>query len=175
MERENHENLWAWVVIPKRNVLGPSRCFCSVWIRSGLPQYERRVWKVRLSFYRYGLCPKRIPRSVQTVFCEVSAPPTDNKLAALNSAVWSGGTFIYVPKGVKVDVPFNLLPYQQQRKYRSVWAHVDYCGWGSKCPLCYVQRRPTKQPPCSDCWDLCLGWCLYALSNDYPKLVWQCL
>ena len=34
-------------------------------------------------------------------------PPTDNKLAALNSAVWSGGTFIYVPKGVKVDIPLQ--------------------------------------------------------------------
>lgn len=34
-------------------------------------------------------------------------PPTDNKLAALNSAVWSGGTFIYVPKGVTVDVPLQ--------------------------------------------------------------------
>ena len=34
-------------------------------------------------------------------------PPTDNKLAALNSAVWSGGTFIYVPKGVRVDVPLQ--------------------------------------------------------------------
>jgi Fe-S cluster assembly scaffold protein SufB len=29
-------------------------------------------------------------------------PYTDNKYAALNSAVWSGGSFIYVPKGVKV-------------------------------------------------------------------------
>ena len=29
-------------------------------------------------------------------------PPTDNKYAALNSCVWSGGSFIYVPKGVKV-------------------------------------------------------------------------
>ena len=34
-------------------------------------------------------------------------PPTDNKLAALNSAFWSGGTFIYVPKGVKVDIPLQ--------------------------------------------------------------------
>src|SRR3972149_6427021 len=29
-------------------------------------------------------------------------PPADNKLAALNSAVWSGGSFIYIPPGVKV-------------------------------------------------------------------------
>jgi Fe-S cluster assembly protein SufB len=34
-------------------------------------------------------------------------PPSDNKFAALNSAVWSGGSFIYVPKGVKVDLPLQ--------------------------------------------------------------------
>ena len=34
-------------------------------------------------------------------------PPTDNKFAALNSAVWSGGSFIYVPKGVKVAFPLQ--------------------------------------------------------------------
>ncbi|MEE8807683.1 MAG: Fe-S cluster assembly protein SufB [Lactimicrobium sp.] len=34
-------------------------------------------------------------------------PPTDNKLAALNSAVWSGGSFIYVPKGVKLEKPLQ--------------------------------------------------------------------
>lgn len=34
-------------------------------------------------------------------------PPGDNKFAALNSAVWSGGSFIYVPKGVKVDMPLQ--------------------------------------------------------------------
>src|SRR5690606_10300973 len=32
-------------------------------------------------------------------------PPNDNKFAALNSAVWSGGSFIYVPPGVHVDQP----------------------------------------------------------------------
>jgi Fe-S cluster assembly protein SufB len=34
-------------------------------------------------------------------------PPSDNKFAALNSAVWSGGSFIYVPKGVKCEVPLQ--------------------------------------------------------------------
>ena len=34
-------------------------------------------------------------------------PVEDNKFAALNSAVWSGGSFIYVPKGVKVDLPLQ--------------------------------------------------------------------
>ena len=34
-------------------------------------------------------------------------PPADNKFSALNSAVWSGGSFIYVPKGVRVDIPLQ--------------------------------------------------------------------
>lgn len=34
-------------------------------------------------------------------------PIEDNKFAALNSAVWSGGSFIYLPKGVKVDLPLQ--------------------------------------------------------------------
>jgi Fe-S cluster assembly protein SufB len=34
-------------------------------------------------------------------------PSTDNKFAALNSAVWSGGSFIYVPKGVKIEFPLQ--------------------------------------------------------------------
>ena len=34
-------------------------------------------------------------------------PPTDNKFAALNSAVWSGGSFIYVPPGVNVEFPLQ--------------------------------------------------------------------
>src|SRR6059036_1810775 len=34
-------------------------------------------------------------------------PPADNKFSALNTAVWSGGSFIYVPKGVRVEVPLQ--------------------------------------------------------------------
>ena len=34
-------------------------------------------------------------------------PPTDHKFAALHGAVWSGGSFVYVPKGVKVKIPLQ--------------------------------------------------------------------
>jgi Fe-S cluster assembly protein SufB len=34
-------------------------------------------------------------------------PPADNKFAALNSAVWSGGSFVYIPKNVKIDIPLQ--------------------------------------------------------------------
>jgi Fe-S cluster assembly protein SufB len=49
---------------------------------------------------------KKYPQLFKEYFSK-AVPPADNKLAALNSAVWSGGSFIYVPKGVKVDIPLQ--------------------------------------------------------------------
>lgn len=49
---------------------------------------------------------KEYPDLFKQYFAKL-VPPTDNKLVSLNSAVWSGGTFIYVPKGVKVDIPLQ--------------------------------------------------------------------
>jgi Fe-S cluster assembly protein SufB len=46
------------------------------------------------------------PEIVRKYFGTV-IPPGDNKFAALNSAVWSGGSFIYVPPGVHVDMPLQ--------------------------------------------------------------------
>ncbi len=46
------------------------------------------------------------PELFQEYFATV-IPVGDNKFAALNTAVWSGGSFIYVPKGVKVDIPLQ--------------------------------------------------------------------
>jgi Fe-S cluster assembly protein SufB len=47
---------------------------------------------------------KQFPEIVQQYFGSV-VPYSDNKFAALNTAVWSGGSFIYVPKGVHVEMP----------------------------------------------------------------------
>ncbi|HID24010.1 MAG TPA: Fe-S cluster assembly protein SufB, partial [Planctomycetaceae bacterium] len=49
---------------------------------------------------------QRCPELVQEYFGTI-VPPTDNKFAALNSAVWSGGSFIYVPPGVTVEYPLQ--------------------------------------------------------------------
>jgi Fe-S cluster assembly protein SufB len=46
------------------------------------------------------------PEIVKKWFATI-IPPEDNKFAALNSAVWSGGSFVYVPKGVTVEVPLQ--------------------------------------------------------------------
>ena len=47
---------------------------------------------------------REYPELVKKWFCSV-VPLTDNKFSALNTAVWSGGSFIYVPKGVHVEMP----------------------------------------------------------------------
>ena len=49
---------------------------------------------------------KQYPEYFHKYFGKV-IPPEDNKFAALNSAVWSGGSFIIVPKGVKVGIPLQ--------------------------------------------------------------------
>ncbi len=49
---------------------------------------------------------KKYPDMFREYFGTV-IPIEDNKFAALNSAVWSGGSFVYVPKGVKVDLPLQ--------------------------------------------------------------------
>ncbi|HLC80061.1 MAG TPA: Fe-S cluster assembly protein SufB [archaeon] len=49
---------------------------------------------------------KQYPEIVKEHFGKI-IPLNDNKFASLNSAVWSGGSFVYVPKNVKVDIPLQ--------------------------------------------------------------------
>jgi len=59
-------------------------------------------------------------------------PPTDNKFAALNSAVWSGGSFIYVPKGVKVEMPLQAyfrINAQNMGQFERTLIIVDEGAW----------------------------------------------
>ncbi len=78
-------------------------------------QYESEVvyHSIKKEFEKLGIvfldmdsALKEYPELVKKYFGTV-IPYTDNKFAALNSAVWSGGSFIYVPKGVKVDTPLQ--------------------------------------------------------------------
>ena len=78
-------------------------------------QYESEVvyHNIKEDFEKMGIifmstddAVQKYPELVKEYFGKL-IPPEDNKMAALNSAVWSGGTFIYVPKGVKTDVPIQ--------------------------------------------------------------------
>ena len=55
---------------------------------------------------------KKYPELFKKWFGKV-IPYTDNKYAALNTACWSGGSFVYVPKGVKVEIPLQAYFYIQ--------------------------------------------------------------
>ncbi len=78
-------------------------------------QYESEVvyhslkdeWtKLGVVFLDTDTAIRQHPDLVREYFGTV-IPPADNKFTALNSAVWSGGSFIYVPAGVRVEIPLQ--------------------------------------------------------------------
>ncbi len=50
---------------------------------------------------------QRHPELVEEYFMTKCVPPSDNKFAALHGAIWSGGSFVYVPEGVTVEMPIQ--------------------------------------------------------------------
>lgn len=50
---------------------------------------------------------KKYPELIKEYFMTRCVPIGDHKFAALHASVWSGGTFIHIPKGVKVDIPLQ--------------------------------------------------------------------
>ena len=62
--------------------------------------------KIGVVFMGTDQALKEYPEIFRQYFGTV-VPPEDNKFAALNSAVWSGGSFVYVPKGVEVPLPLQ--------------------------------------------------------------------
>src|SRR5579883_3076611 len=95
--------------------------------RLGIPQAERKYLagvtaqyeseavyhKVREDLEKLGViftdmdtALRLYPDIVREHFGTV-VPPSDNKFASLNSAVWSGGSFVYVPEGVHVEIPLQ--------------------------------------------------------------------
>ncbi|MDQ3318930.1 MAG: Fe-S cluster assembly protein SufB [Actinomycetota bacterium] len=94
----------------------------------GIPQAEREhlagvvgVWrqepvyeglkeeysKLGIIFCSMESAIRDYPELVEPYFMTKCVPPQDNKFSALHGAVWSGGAFLYVPKGVKVDLPLQ--------------------------------------------------------------------
>jgi Fe-S cluster assembly protein SufB len=97
------------------------------WDKLGIPEAERKylagvtaqyesevvyhrnreeLAKLGVLFTDMDSALREYPDIVKQYFGTV-IPPNDNKFAALNSAVWSGGSFIYVPPGVKLDMPLQ--------------------------------------------------------------------
>ncbi len=67
----------------------------------------RKKWRQQgVLFLDTGTALHEYPEIFKRYFATV-IPAHDNKFAALNSAVWSGGSFVYVPKGVHIDMPLQ--------------------------------------------------------------------
>src|ERR671919_631281 len=69
------------------------------WDRLGIPEAERK--------FLAGVGAKSEPEELVRQYFGTIIPQNDNKFAALNSAVWSGGSFIYVPPGVSIEMPLQ--------------------------------------------------------------------
>ncbi len=68
----------------------------------------KRPWeKQGVIFCDMDHAVREYPDLVKDYFMTRCVPPQDNKFAALHGAVWSGGSFVYVPKGVKVEMPLQ--------------------------------------------------------------------
>ena len=67
---------------------------------------QRELGKQGVIFCDMDTAVRKHPEIVQEYFGKL-IPPHDNIFAALNSAVWSGGSFVYVPKGVHVKLPLQ--------------------------------------------------------------------
>ena len=99
----------------------------STWDRLGIPEAEKKYLGGVSAQYESEVVYHKIKEeldSIGVIFCDTDTalrdhpdivkqyfgtiiPPNDNKFAALNSAVWSGGSFVYVPEGVQVDIPLQ--------------------------------------------------------------------
>jgi Fe-S cluster assembly protein SufB len=67
---------------------------------------REELTKIGVVFMGTDQALKEYPEIFRKYFGTV-VPPEDNKFSALNSAVWSGGSFVYVPKGVDVPLPLQ--------------------------------------------------------------------
>ncbi|HVA22083.1 MAG TPA: Fe-S cluster assembly protein SufB [Candidatus Micrarchaeia archaeon] len=95
--------------------------------RLGIPEAERKYLAGVSAQYESEVVYHSINKDLEkqgVIFCDCDTglreheeifrqyfgtvvPANDNKFAALNSAVWSGGSFVYVPKGVRVEIPLQ--------------------------------------------------------------------
>ncbi len=68
----------------------------------------KKAWQDKgVIFENMDTAVQKYPKLIEKFFMTDCIPINDHKFIMLHAAVWSGGTFIYVPKGVKVDVPLQ--------------------------------------------------------------------
>ena len=104
---EDIKGTWDKLGIPeaeKKYLGGVTR---PVRVRGRLPQDQEGARRHRASSSPTWTPALRDYPDLVKEYFGTMIPPNDNKFAALNTAVWSGGSFIYVPPGVQVDIPLQ--------------------------------------------------------------------
>lgn len=114
---ENQKN--SWEDLPKE--------IKDTYDKIGVPEAEKKFLAGVSAQYESEVVYESIQKELEdlgVIFCDMDTalrkhpdivkkyfgtiiPPMDNKFASLNSAVWSGGSFVYVPKGIKVNLPLQ--------------------------------------------------------------------
>ncbi len=78
----------------------------------------KKIWeKQGVIFCDLDEAVKKYPEIVKKHFMTDCVPAADNKFSALHGAVWSGGSFVYVPKGVKVNMPLQTYFYMHSKAF----------------------------------------------------------
>ncbi len=79
--------------------------------------------KLGILFTSMDTAVKEYPDIVKKHFMTNCVPPTDNKFAALHGAVWSGGSFMWVPPNTKVDLPLQAY-FRMEGKEEGTFEHT---------------------------------------------------
>jgi Fe-S cluster assembly protein SufB len=79
-----------------------------VWRQEPVYEGLKEVYaKQGILFCSMDTAVTEYPDLVQKHFMNKCVPPQDNKFSALHGAIWSGGSFVYIPPGVKMDLPLQ--------------------------------------------------------------------
>lgn len=117
--KTDSDNVTDWEKVPKEiketfDKIGVPKAE-QKYLAGSVAQYEsdavyhnlKRQWEEKgVIFTDLDTAVKKYPEIIKEYFMKV-VPMQDNKFSALHASVWSGGSFLYVPKGVKVDLPLQ--------------------------------------------------------------------
>jgi hypothetical protein len=125
---------------------GPPADILDTWDKLGIPEAEKKYLAGVGAQYESEVVYHKLQEDLENkgvIFLDMDSalrehedivkqymgtiiPANDNKFAALNSAVWSGGSFIYVPPGVRIEMPLQAYFRINAENMGPVRAHADH-------------------------------------------------
>jgi Fe-S cluster assembly protein SufB len=169
--RENFDNLTFFIRPSERRArsweeMDPE--VRNVFEKLGIPEHERKFLggaaamyeseavyaKIRKELEDQGViftdmdtAVREYPDIVKQYFMSKCVPAADNKLSALHGAVWSGGSFVYIPKGVKVKQPLHIYFFmnsQNEGQFEHTLIVAEEDSEVNYIEACSAPRHPTS-------------------------------